>query len=264
MPNEQLVDYIRTESAKGATRESMMQALSANGWQASDIEAGFASVGTASMQTPVSPMSTMNTSTTASESQPAGEKKYAGFWVRLAASVIDGIVLGIIGFPIKLLVSNQAAAGGASVIVGWIVMILLISKFQASPGKMAVGLHIEKAEGERVGLGTAFMREIVGKLVSGVTLGIGYLMVAWTKQKRGLHDYIAGTVVVENDPTKSKTGWVVFGVICGVIIPVAIVGLIMMFGFLFMSALGGAVKQAPTNYVSPQGSSFQINSNTAK
>jgi uncharacterized RDD family membrane protein YckC len=65
----------------------------------------------------------------------------------------------------------------------------------ATPGKKVFGLRVQMVNGEPIGIGAGLLR-YVGYYVSGLTLGIGFLMVAFTPEKRGLHDYIAGTVVV--------------------------------------------------------------------
>ena len=63
-------------------------------------------------------------------------------------------------------------------------------------GKWATGLRIERNDGAEVGIGRAFLRHFVGYPLSFALLGIGFLMAAVSVQGRGLHDMIAGTVVV--------------------------------------------------------------------
>jgi uncharacterized RDD family membrane protein YckC len=65
----------------------------------------------------------------------------------------------------------------------------------ATPGKMAMGLQIVMADGRPITGGAAVLR-FVGYYVNVLTLGIGYLMIGFTPEKRGLHDYLAGTFVV--------------------------------------------------------------------
>lgn len=120
---------------------------------------------------------------------------YAGFWLRLAANLIDGVILVVLDVLILLAVHDvrtrllAQTAGVALYTVGfWVVE-------GATPGKMAMGIRIYTADGEPVGLGTAVVRYI-GYFVSSLSFGIGYLVVAFTPRKRGLHDYIANTVVV--------------------------------------------------------------------
>jgi uncharacterized RDD family membrane protein YckC len=63
-------------------------------------------------------------------------------------------------------------------------------------GKWAAGLRILRDDGRRMRIGRAFLRHFLGYPVSFITLGIGFLMAALTSRGRGLHDYIADTIVV--------------------------------------------------------------------
>ena len=65
-----------------------------------------------------------------------------------------------------------------------------------TPGKLILGMRIVNEEGNYIGIPMAILRYI-GKLLSGVILGMGYLMIAFTDKKQGLHDKIAKTFVVK-------------------------------------------------------------------
>ena len=65
-----------------------------------------------------------------------------------------------------------------------------------SLGKWATGLRIERRDGGNVGIGRAFLRHFIGYPLSFALLGLGFLMAAVSVHGRGLHDIIAGTVVV--------------------------------------------------------------------
>ena len=120
---------------------------------------------------------------------------YAGFWIRFVAWLIDGIILIIPNIIIGLVVESPA-----SILLQFAIGIVYTIGFWtaegATPGKMAIGLRITTVEGEPIDFGKAVLRYI-GYFVSGITLGIGYLMIAFTRDKRGLHDLIAGTVVIQ-------------------------------------------------------------------
>ena len=62
---------------------------------------------------------------------------------------------------------------------------------------MALRIKVIMTDGSEITYGKAAMREILGKFVSGILLGIGYLMVAFDSQKQGLHDKIANTYVIK-------------------------------------------------------------------
>ena len=120
---------------------------------------------------------------------------YAGFWIRFVAWLIDAIILTIPNIIIGLVVESPG-----SILLQFAIGIVYTIGFWtaegATPGKMAMGLRITTVQGEPVDFGKAVLRYI-GYFVSGITLGIGYLMIAFTREKRGLHDYIAGTMVVK-------------------------------------------------------------------
>jgi len=63
-------------------------------------------------------------------------------------------------------------------------------------GKWATGLRIEKTDGGPIGIGRALLRHFVGYPLSFALLGLGFLMAAVSVHGRGLHDIIAGTIVV--------------------------------------------------------------------
>jgi uncharacterized RDD family membrane protein YckC len=66
----------------------------------------------------------------------------------------------------------------------------------ATPGNMALGIRVRMADGGEIEPGAAIIRYI-GYYVSAVIFFIGFIMIAFTPQKRGLHDYMAGTVVIK-------------------------------------------------------------------
>ena len=142
---------------------------------------------------------------------------YAGFWVRFGAVVIDTVVLGLAGVILAIitviaivLVSPDTfldtLLSPVFAILSQIVMNILSAAYfvfmhssskQATLGKMAMGLKVTDLDGERIGVGKSFLR-LIGTFVSAVLLMIGYLMVAFTERKQGLHDKIAGTLVVRS------------------------------------------------------------------
>ena len=63
-------------------------------------------------------------------------------------------------------------------------------------GKWATGLRIERSDGSEVGIGRAFLRHFIGYPLSFALLGLGFLIAAVSVHGRGLHDMIAGTIVV--------------------------------------------------------------------
>lgn len=134
----------------------------------------------------------------------------AGFWIRFVAYLIDALILGAVQFVISLalgiaggsLTDNGGDAAMAMIsglcgmVIGMAYAIFFTGYNGQTPGKMALRIQVVRSDGTPMGYGRAFLREIVGKFVSGIILGIGYLMVGFDRQKQGLHDKIAGTYVI--------------------------------------------------------------------
>jgi uncharacterized RDD family membrane protein YckC len=146
---------------------------------------------------------------------PYGPPIYAGFWMRFAAAIIDGILLWMVGFiiqtamrlerpalarpgiPFQLVILEmlmmQSALGA---VTAWLYHALMeASRYQGSLGKMALGIVVTDMSGQRITFGRATGRYF-GKIISGLTLYIGYMMAGWTQQKQALHDIIAGCLVM--------------------------------------------------------------------
>jgi uncharacterized RDD family membrane protein YckC len=69
------------------------------------------------------------------------------------------------------------------------------SSAQGTLGKLAFGLKVADTSHRRISFGRALVRYLA-HIPSGLLLCLGYVMVAFTPQKRALHDYIAGTLVL--------------------------------------------------------------------
>lgn len=67
----------------------------------------------------------------------------------------------------------------------------------ATPGKMALGLVVVDTQLGKLTFSRALLRESIGKFISSVVLGIGYLVILWDKRRQGWHDQIANTLVIE-------------------------------------------------------------------
>ncbi|MCU0335208.1 MAG: RDD family protein [Chitinophagaceae bacterium] len=140
--------------------------------------------------------------------------EYAGFWLRFAAYIIDGILLyivnsiftAIIGLNATLL--NDAgefaftaaywSALGLSTVLNLAYFALMESSaWQATLGKKACSIKVTDLSGNRIGIGRAIGRYL-GKIVSTFTLLIGFIMAGFTERKQALHDMMAGTLVVKS------------------------------------------------------------------
>jgi uncharacterized RDD family membrane protein YckC len=120
---------------------------------------------------------------------PAGRP--AGFWIRVAAAIIDAIVLSVIGAVLNLAPLGEVL----EIIVSALYYTVGVSIWSTTPGKRAVGIYVLRPDGSKVGPGRAFARWLA-YIPSTVLLLGGYLMVAFRRDKRALHDLICDTVVV--------------------------------------------------------------------
>lgn len=131
--------------------------------------------------------------------QFAGGVEYMGFWIRVAAALIDVILISVVASVAGFILSGLVGDTGATlimVIIGWIYHVAFIAAKGQTIGKMIVGVQVVNQEGSIPGFGAVLLREIVGKFLSGLALLLGYLWVGWDKEKRGWHDHIGGTYVV--------------------------------------------------------------------
>ena len=132
-----------------------------------------------------------------------GERVYAGFWIRFGAKIVDGIILQVaarilglfVGLAFKGTDAAVWVAGGLGLIINAIYVIYFNGKYGATPGKMVCKIEIIRPDGSRLTYGRATGRYFA-EILSSLTLGIGYLMVAWDEEKRALHDRVADTRVV--------------------------------------------------------------------
>ena len=137
--------------------------------------------------------------------------QYAGFWVRVAASFIDTVLLVVVTGPILFAIYGQAyfdgsgassAAGFADILITWVAPAVAVIAFwlyrKATPGKMVFSLSVVDAQtGGPLTLGQSIGRYLA-YFVSTIPLGLGFLWVAFDSKKQGWHDKLAGTVVVRN------------------------------------------------------------------
>jgi uncharacterized RDD family membrane protein YckC len=136
---------------------------------------------------------------------PGSQIAYAGFWARLAAAVLDGALLGVVGLAAGLAVlawtariaDAQAFGAAIALAVGWLYFALMESSPSgATFGKRALRLQVLTADRmQRVGFLRATGRW-AGRWVSALALAAGYLMQPFTARRQALHDLLAGTVVV--------------------------------------------------------------------
>lgn len=121
----------------------------------------------------------------------ARELEYMGFWIRVAAWLIDLVVLLVINIVLTILGMSLT-----TFVTGFVYGVLFIGLKGQTPGKIALGIKVVNAQGEVPGIGRAALREIVGKIASAIVFLLGFFWIGWDRRKRGWHDHIAGTFVV--------------------------------------------------------------------
>ncbi len=150
---------------------------------------------------------------------------YAGFWIRTAAKIIDSILLSIINYALMFLIMGTVAGFGALVqqpngngdnpavnaaAIGSMLLVyvlifginigystFMVSKYGGTLGKLAVGIKVVRVDGSGLSFAQAIGRACA-EILSGMTCYIGFIMVAFDEpEKRGLHDHICGTRVVQ-------------------------------------------------------------------
>lgn len=155
---------------------------------------------------------------------------YAGFWIRVAAYLIDYLVLLVAQFVIYSVLglsvfgatsldpeANEVFTTGfgmiayAVVIIGSIAYFVIMesSSKQGTLGKIAVGIIVTDTDGNRISAARALGRYFA-KILSGIILLIGYIMVAFTERKQGLHDMICSTLVLRGRPGEGSVDPTVF------------------------------------------------------
>ncbi|MEJ0000728.1 MAG: RDD family protein [Verrucomicrobiota bacterium] len=144
--------------------------------------------------------------------EPPAHLLYAGFWRRFLALIADSVVLSplsIIAFTLNPAYQDESARTLAAALVSlvyaifafiirWLYFALMESGgWQATLGKKLIGIRVTDLEGRRIGFGRATGRYF-GKIISCLTLFIGFIMAGFTERKQALHDMLAGTLVVRD------------------------------------------------------------------
>ena len=128
-----------------------------------------------------------------------------GFWKRLFAGVLDGI---IVSAPLAIIfgvITGDWENEDFSTLFNFLYMVIVpILWYGYTVGKRIMGIRIVRVDGKKLGIGTMLLRYLVAALVYAITLGIGFIvsafMVGIRKDHRSIHDFIAGTYVTSNEP----------------------------------------------------------------
>ena len=136
-------------------------------------------------------------------------QKYATFLERLGAGIIDLIIVYVgsfaIGYIIGISITSEELfyqllplMEGLGIFLSFFYYVLFqTSNYQATPGMMVLNIKIYNYELQRAGFWRLSLRYL-STFLSSLILGIGFLMIIWTKRKQGLHDKVAHTIHLKN------------------------------------------------------------------
>ncbi|WP_332651070.1 RDD family protein [Lysinibacillus sp. 54212] len=135
------------------------------------------------------------------------KNKAAGFWMRFWAFTIDSLIvaaiIGILINPIFLLMDwslNESVWYAPIVIISGVIyysyFVIFTKFFSQTLGKMILGLRVQKDNGEPLDWSTVIFRECIGRFISNTFFKVPYLLVIFTPQHKGVHDFVADTSVI--------------------------------------------------------------------
>lgn len=185
---DDLKTYISRQLDAGKNADSIKDILIKYGWQPVLVDEAFEALNTVNTKTEVD-----------NKMAKTSSKAYSGFWIRLLASILDSFIIGIPAAIVSFVIVFATGIDSIYYLINFAVaafIIYLDGIHGGTPGKLILGMRIVNEKGEYIGIPLAILRYI-GKSLSGVILGIGYLMIAFDSKKQGLHDKIASTYVVK-------------------------------------------------------------------
>jgi uncharacterized RDD family membrane protein YckC len=125
---------------------------------------------------------------------PSGPR--AGFWVRFAAALLDGIILGIVGTILRAITGDALGS-----LLSLALDFAYFGYFEGGPSGQSIGKKVldirvvRFADGGPLGWGTALLRHLASYL-SALVCGLGYFWMLWDPEKMTWHDKLSHTVVV--------------------------------------------------------------------
>jgi len=188
-----------------------------------------------------------------------GHVVYAGFWKRVAASIIDGFAIGIPVAIVAMIVGGLMGVGSSftsqvfnpgETITSYLLTSVAYAWFHstaglsATPGKLAIGIKVVRTDGDTISFLRGFGR-YWAYLLSGLLLCIGLIMAAFTDRKQGLHDLMCDTLVVDkwaftSQPERQRDELGTVALVVLIIGGVLIIGafILMVVGFAALASMG--------------------------
>ncbi|WP_020061414.1 RDD family protein [Bacillus sp. 123MFChir2] len=130
-------------------------------------------------------------------------QELAGFWRRFGAILLDVLIFVP---PIVIFTLIGMSDDASDIIVGisqtLYLLIVPIVWSGFTVGKKAVNIRIVRVDGQKITIWTTVKRYLLSGIIYGFMFGIGFIvsafMVALRKDKRSIHDFIAGTQVIRD------------------------------------------------------------------
>ena len=138
--------------------------------------------------------------------RPISYLPVAGVGERFFAYFIDGILVNLLLLLISLVlsISDRGALALIALIVTFLYQTLYWTYNQGkTPGKSLLGIRVIQTDGQPVTMGVATGRYF-GYFLNNLTFGLGWVYILFDSERRGLHDHIAGTMVVNDVPSLNK------------------------------------------------------------
>lgn len=131
------------------------------------------------------------------------ELRYAGFWIRTLAFILDTIIISFIAYILFGDAVVTVNSGSINVnftdwynLIPFLYTISSWSYMSATPGKWICGLKIIESDGSELSIKKALLRYL-SYLISGFVFMAGFFTIAFSSKKQGWHDMIAKTYVVK-------------------------------------------------------------------
>jgi uncharacterized RDD family membrane protein YckC len=132
---------------------------------------------------------------------PSGSgQELSGWWRRVGATIVDGIITGVIGTLIALAVGNNTGSRfGFDTLISLIYTVALLGSRGRTVGNLTVGTQVVPIEGGPLGYGKAFVRWLIQTILQVTVIGglLDVLWPLWDERNQTLHDKVVSTLVVK-------------------------------------------------------------------
>lgn len=134
------------------------------------------------------------------------QTRYAGFWVRFGAAIIDGFLISIVTSLLAYVMVGPDFIKGiglgwsSDIAIGYLIPAILTiwfwRRYLATPGKMVMGIEVVDSDTRKVLTLPQAIGRYLSYYISALPLALGYIWAAFDPKKQAWHDKLAGTVVI--------------------------------------------------------------------